>query len=376
MNKKFSNKLTIFNFIFTLVICVYHFPLWKYGANSTYSFIREKIAYAAMALFFLMSGFLLYQGINSKEDGIKKFQKRLYSLLIPYLIWNIVSIIFKNVLVDRIYPLSFVFLINAFLTGPSNGPIWYLLVTYLLSILAPLVGRFKHKKKTVSAVFLLILTYFYLRYLDIIPTFFIPGDLWYYYNTLSYLPFYIVGAYAGLYLKDALNDNRKSLIISICSVVLFGLSIYIYYFTKLSYLHFFCNLLIPITFFLMFPNCIFVSNLKPITENAFFAYVMHLPILIPLARKIITPIFRIQGTSFWFMILLATTAAIVMYLIATLIVYALKLILFKWNKAFEMLSGNRVKNNLSKYLNKKKATQTENVENNEVEEKNSNATSN
>ena len=101
---------------------------------------------------------------------------------------------------------------------------------------------------------------------------------------------------------------------------------------------------------------------------------MHIPILIPLARKIITPIFRVQGTSFWFMILLATTAAIVMYLIATLIVYALKLILFKWNKAFEILSGNRVKNNLSKYLNKKKDPQTENIEINKIEEQNSKAT--
>ncbi len=352
MNKFFSKKITILNFIFTIIICVYHFPLWKFGNTVLFTTLREGVARVAMASFFLISGYLLYQNATDYEDAKRKVKKRAISLLIPYLIWNIVAVII-NVIVEKNFYFSFQSLIKIFLTGPANGAIWYLLAVYLLSLFAPLVVKYKHKQKTILIIFLSIVTYLFLKYIQIIPTIFFAEDLWWYNNALTYLPLYLIGCYAGLYFKDFLNEGKYWLIISIVSCLVFFGSIGIQYFTNIIHLHYFTSILIPVSFFLLIPNFAFRWKLNALTSNSFFIYMMHIPILIPLAEMIVKLIFKYPKNTTMHILLVALVAAVIMYIIATLIVIILKIILFKFDRLFGLLSGNRVKNDFSAFIKNK-----------------------
>ncbi len=56
------------------------------------NFISDGVARTAVPLFFILSSFLFFYKITpSIEWFIKKYKKRFKSLLIPYLIWNIVG---------------------------------------------------------------------------------------------------------------------------------------------------------------------------------------------------------------------------------------------------------------------------------------------
>ena len=48
--------------------------------------------------FFLLSGFLFFNGILSAQDCFLKMKKRVHSLLVPYLIWNVIFILWYVVL--------------------------------------------------------------------------------------------------------------------------------------------------------------------------------------------------------------------------------------------------------------------------------------
>lgn len=351
--KNFSNKITIINFLLTLVICIYHFPLWEYGYSETFNKFKEFFGQIAMALFFAISGYLLYQNANTKEDVKIKMKKRTFSLLVPYFIWNIVSMI-KNIIVSKSFYFSFGTLLYGFFLGPANGPIWYLLALYFLMFLAPLVIKFKNNKKLVTISLVVIMIYFHLKCLQIIPIFFYAETWWWYYNMVGYLPYYLIGAYVGLYYKDLVSSNKNSLIVSLTALCVFATSITIQYFTSWRILHPLTNIIIPISFFMSMPNILFKRNLKPITSNAFFMYVMHVPILAPLANKLIKLVFHGEIGLCHQMILLSIVAILLMYFICCLIVTILKLILFKCDNIFNLLSGNRLQNDFSAYLRTKK----------------------
>ena len=125
-------------------------------AQSIYNFITELISHnlgaIAVPTFFVLSGYYFFYSI--KEDAgydIKwfagKYKKRIRTLLIPYLFWNlalIVAILLRNGLALviggdlDIEALRDVDLLKWFWTDPINFPLWYLRDLICMVLLAPL----------------------------------------------------------------------------------------------------------------------------------------------------------------------------------------------------------------------------------------------
>lgn len=64
--------------------------------NTSFAWIQYLvggICRVANPLFFLISGFLFYNGVNTVKDCVPKILKRIKTLLIPYVIWNIVFVL-------------------------------------------------------------------------------------------------------------------------------------------------------------------------------------------------------------------------------------------------------------------------------------------
>ena len=71
------------------------FPLYE----STFYLFAQVLARIAVPLFFLFSGFLFFYKTNgfTIENYADKLKKRVRTLLIPYLFWNILYIVFYNI---------------------------------------------------------------------------------------------------------------------------------------------------------------------------------------------------------------------------------------------------------------------------------------
>src|ERR1035438_3657752 len=56
-------------------------------------FISQGVAIIAVPLFFLMSGYLFFLGGWSREKYVSKLKRRIHTLLIPFLFWNIMTLV-------------------------------------------------------------------------------------------------------------------------------------------------------------------------------------------------------------------------------------------------------------------------------------------
>ena len=361
METTVSNKITILNFVCTLCICYYHFLCTTPQMHPFFIAASNYMCFIAMAVFFMSSGFLLFNGADSWQDMKTKLIRRRYTLLIPFLIWNTISIFVYwrySVITDIITKGSFTFsfrdLINNYFTGPINGPTWYLLAVYFLSLVASLIIKIKDKKKIVTCGFVIVLVFLYLRSSGIIPVLFRADEWWWYYNLISYCPYFLIGCYIGLYHKDIVAKFEPKLYINIISLVVFiGLTA-IYNLGLVGPVSYWVGFLIIISLWLSLPNKLFRSNLKGITQTSFFIYVMHIPIINPLIGWIFSCVLNDINRSFFASLGFSAIIVLSSVVICIIILVILKLIFFKSNKAFMLLSGGRVKNDFALHLEKEK----------------------
>ena len=99
-----------------------------------------------MSYFFTATGFLFFLGL-SWEKIPSKIRKRVKTLLIPYVAWEIIATCYYAA-IGRIYSfnawVSTVFLFNAW---PPDGALWYVYAIFLLAccsyVLLPLLNNGK-----------------------------------------------------------------------------------------------------------------------------------------------------------------------------------------------------------------------------------------
>lgn len=125
------------------------------GAN-VYHFFTEMVSHflcpIAVAWFFFFSGFLFYHNLQEGEFGkqwaLQKWNRRMHSVLIPHVFWNLLNVVIV-LLVTWLFHLINI-TINSdqmelvrkgplywFITGPIDFPLWYLKDLIIMSLLAP-----------------------------------------------------------------------------------------------------------------------------------------------------------------------------------------------------------------------------------------------
>ena len=70
---------------------------WLNNGYPVYKFVTYNFAllagYIAVPFFFFISGFLFFYSSRGKISYRKKWEKRIYTLLFPYMVWNFVTIV-------------------------------------------------------------------------------------------------------------------------------------------------------------------------------------------------------------------------------------------------------------------------------------------
>lgn len=162
-----------------IVLVLYEHSVGAYmGISTTYGVVSEMISHhlcpLAVCWFFFLSGYLFF--LNTGDGNgfsiqwfFKKWKRRIWTILIPYLIWNliqVIAIILKNYGFSLIGipidsdELSVVKqgILYWFITGPADFPLWFLRDIMVMSLISPFLYPL-YKRIPWISLLLLILIY-------------------------------------------------------------------------------------------------------------------------------------------------------------------------------------------------------------------------
>ena len=130
-----KNKISYLHFFMSVLVILIH------SINNETKFERffsidGGIGQFAVPLFFVISGFLFFINIRSVEDTRNKLKRRVYTLLIPYLIWNLIYYMI-HLLLKPGSGTSINEIIEAAFTYKYNPSFWFMYQLILLSIVSP-----------------------------------------------------------------------------------------------------------------------------------------------------------------------------------------------------------------------------------------------
>lgn len=169
----FRNKVTVTNFILAILVMLLHSQnIEQYATvNQTMIpgleyFISRTLGNLAVPCFFLISAYLFYRNYGQNKI-IEKYKSRIRSVLIPYLLWNLlyylaflVLVAFpvsRNFMVTQQVELSVQELWSAVLDHKYNGVYWFMKQLIWFVALSPAIWLMMRKKAGIILPVLLIL---------------------------------------------------------------------------------------------------------------------------------------------------------------------------------------------------------------------------
>lgn len=203
----FWRKKTILYYAMAVLVFLLHCSaLAPYSSQSETvaavdEFITFRICQVAVPMFFALSGMLFFRNYKP-EDYLKKLKKRFHSLVIPYLSWNVLTVIFAAVTTAFLSQYfagrkPFEWSLSGVLLGvfhhKYNLPFWFIFSLIYFVLCTPVVDlltRDKYASPFLIAGMLLLN----------IPEILVPRPVFSTPNTLIY---YLLGAYIGRHWIEA-----------------------------------------------------------------------------------------------------------------------------------------------------------------------------
>lgn len=310
MNKDLSNIITWLRFPLAMLIVLQHYytpdiagstgTLYWYIGN----FFNHILAAIPVPLFIFISGYLYFNGMSSIDKFkefidiyIKKSSKRLKSLLIPYILWNLAVLFFYyiaqtcstgSIMAKDGYKLisdySVLDYIKAFIaidsTGmPIDGPLWFirdlLVCVYVFTPIIFLINKFIDRRFIIPVLCLLLasgLSYKTIGFdLKIVPYFCLGGilslnnsDMWVTVSRrISYIAISVLSLIFILFTLDYFVYGNLSRFISI-----FQLTFVMLIFTSLA----------PLSN----KGCLNMPSI--ISSSSFVIFALHKPLMIIIRR--------------------------------------------------------------------------------------------
>lgn len=220
MNIKTSNKIYYLYLVMSVCIIGLHTMNISEFQQTEFILVFNKIVSVffnmSVSAFFFVSALLMFKTIDNKTYKKTVFSK-FKSLLIPYILWNVVCLPlkwFKVVyLENEIFNLSFFDVIKGLYSSEWNPVLWFIRVLFIYILIYPIIFYIiKRKYACISFIILLMAFNIYI------------GPVEGYSTARYWLPIYMLGAYLGynhqeLVFKPRIFDDKKY--IYLISTVLF-----------------------------------------------------------------------------------------------------------------------------------------------------------
>lgn len=215
----YSQKISVLSFLSILMVVYihsYYVEAEEYQWSRWLQLIVSGLTSIAVPLFYTISGFFFFIGVERIEDCLPRIKKRVNSILIPYLIWNIVFVgwyyclslipstmpyVNSQILhyIDWKNPLD---TLNFLFLKPVGFQLWFLRDLILFIAVSPLV----------------YITISRLKWWSLVLTYIMTGWI-----TRFWIDYFIFGGVIGLYynLESTRIINRKIVYWSIVIFITF-----------------------------------------------------------------------------------------------------------------------------------------------------------
>lgn len=213
--EQFWNKIVWYNFILCMLVVLIHSENTDafFDAvpvlNQLEAFLVQKIAQIAVGGFFLCSGYLFYRNFSWNKLG-EKWKKRFKSIVIPYVLWNVLYylinyMITKIPFLSSLYPKTVTFswneLVQAAFIYKYNAEFWFIQCLIVYICICPLIYLLIRNRWTgiaaIACVLLLTGDQIMFPYKELIS------------HMINWLFLYMIGAYAGIHLRKWIEDQKS-----------------------------------------------------------------------------------------------------------------------------------------------------------------------
>lgn len=168
MDEGLSNKIANLGIISAVLVVVIHAA--SFPATSTIDkwwngIMVDGFCRMAVPYFFIVSGFLLARHCTERGWYVKSIQKRIKTLLVPFIVWNFLAFLLIYVLgANQDVTLSKV-VADAFgvypFSWPPHSPLWYVRSLMLYVVISPLI--FWLSRRNLMSICILALGYLYVE---------------------------------------------------------------------------------------------------------------------------------------------------------------------------------------------------------------------
>ncbi|MDR1172424.1 MAG: acyltransferase [Bacteroidales bacterium] len=252
-------------------------------SNLTRFLLSAVVPYVIVPCFFMFSGFLFFyktKNVWNRNIYLGKIKSRIKTLLIPYLLWNIIPVALVALLAFMKFDGSLRSIMNelqekgilkifwnyyheAFVSYPYNAPLWYVRDLIIVALCSPLVYYFVKYTKLLGTVILGIL-------------FFVGNAR---FPVVAF--FFTFGAYFAVHGRNMIMELRKGRWIWLCSTVI-TLILSVYYTGSDKYIYpfilfniFGCFVTINIASRLIERGYVTINRSSFLSRTGFFIYAAH-----------------------------------------------------------------------------------------------------
>jgi Acyltransferase family. len=344
--------------VFIHIVCMNNIDIKLLHENplsgeSIYIFIvicfTKVLPLIAVPTFFMISGYLFFFKLKNWNIDVYlgKLKKRVFSLLIPYLLWNILFVLSEYIIygitgkdisiITRTYSdkgwYSIFFCatpsVGDIISTPVNTPLWFIRDLIVMVILSPIVYILIKNFKIwyVSVLGICFIFFFWFR---------IPGF------GISAFFFFSLGAYFSLNKLNFVEVFRKyrsmfysiSLILLLIAIWYNGESTSIGYYAKRLYILFGVPAVVC-----LFSEFIIKDRIKPskfLANSSFFIFALHMLIILPYTMAIIN---KLLPSNLPIVMIIKYFSYSIITVIICLLIYGLMRKIMP--KTLSILTGNR-----------------------------------
>ena len=329
---QFRNKVNWVSITCAILVVFLHSYSFSSGSQNTLAyhlefFISRNIAQASVPTFFALSAFLFYRNFDYSKLR-SKYYSRLKSLVLPYLIWNAISMAAFYFIskLSFINMESFEINLNTLKEGilfyRYNHVFWFVYQLILLTYLFPLVYPVL-KNKIISVALFALMIWMYATERTVFLCFEVKA-----------LIYYSFGAYFAVHHESAVVSNRKISAVGVVAFLISQVMIYSSYADTLIVTIVARLLMIVAVFY--FANLFNGRTMPAILNCSFPIYAMH-NLILEFFNKVFS--FILNPASNWILIDYIGSAVMTVVIIAVINMVLLK----KFPKLHTVLFGGRGK---------------------------------
>lgn len=266
---------------------------------NTYEFLKllvsQTLVKVSMPVFFIMSGYLFFANVDKWDVATykKKILRRIKTLLIPYLIWNLLMAIKLKAFSMSMFWVHWAsagrqvdwFGREQLMTAPANMPLWFLRDLMVVSLLTPIIYILVRK---LGYWLMFVFTVLYLSGVCA----FIPG------LSAYAVFFFTLGAFLSIRKRDLIENLKRFEWPGYGLSIIFAISMLLTYHTSVFSSLMLCfRLTGAIAVFCLASRILSTTGRRlpsPISDSAYFIYLAHYVFFFSF---IDTAFFSLFGTS-------------------------------------------------------------------------------